>query len=63
MRQEALVRLVSDHCRIVVDTNAFKWGLTPFGFENMWLKNSYFKERFKEWWKESTCEVGKALSL
>lgn len=46
VRQEALVRIVSDHCPIVLDTNLVKWGPTPFRFKNMWLKHRDFKESF-----------------
>ncbi|RVW43723.1 Transposon TX1 uncharacterized 149 kDa protein [Vitis vinifera] len=35
--QEALIRRTSDHWPIVMDTNPFMWGPTPFRFENMWL--------------------------
>ncbi|RVX05611.1 hypothetical protein CK203_027315 [Vitis vinifera] len=33
--QEVLPRCTSDHWPIVLDTNPFKWGPTPFRFENM----------------------------
>ncbi|KAM7469396.1 hypothetical protein LguiA_007579 [Lonicera macranthoides] len=53
VRQEALVRATSDHCPIILDTNCFKWGPTPFRFENMWLRNKEFCGKFKEWWESS----------
>lgn len=34
------------------DTNPFKWGLTLFRFENMWLLHPNFKESFRLWWQE-----------
>ena len=52
VRQEALVRVVSDHCPILLDTNPIKWGPTPFRFENMWLEHRDFKHKFKNWWEE-----------
>ena len=52
-RQEALVRATLDHCPILLDTNNFKWGPTPFRFENMWLRNKDFKSKFKQWWDNS----------
>ncbi|RVX04307.1 Beta-arabinofuranosyltransferase RAY1 [Vitis vinifera] len=48
--QEALIRRTSDHWPIVMDTNPFMWGLTPFRFENMWLQHTNFKENFRDWW-------------
>ncbi|RVX09418.1 Transposon TX1 uncharacterized 149 kDa protein [Vitis vinifera] len=49
--QEALPRRTSDHWPIVLDTNLFKWGPTPFRFENMWLQHPSFKESFRSWWR------------
>ncbi|RVW86011.1 Transposon TX1 uncharacterized 149 kDa protein [Vitis vinifera] len=49
--QEAFPRRTSDHWPIVLDTNPFKWGPTPFRFENMWLQHSNFKESFRSWWR------------
>ncbi|WJZ85876.1 hypothetical protein VitviT2T_005388 [Vitis vinifera] len=48
--QEALIRRTSDHWLIVMDTNPFMWGPTPFRFENMWLQHTNFKENFRDWW-------------
>ncbi|RVW94236.1 LINE-1 retrotransposable element ORF2 protein [Vitis vinifera] len=48
--QEALIRRTSDHWPIVMDTNPFMWGPTPFRFENMWLQHTNFKENFRDWW-------------
>ncbi|RVW86191.1 hypothetical protein CK203_046066 [Vitis vinifera] len=50
--QEVLPRWTSDHWPIVLDTNPFKWGPTPFRFENMWLQHHNFKECFSSWWRE-----------
>ena len=50
--QEILPRWTSDHWLIVLDTNPFKWGPTPFRFENMWLQHPSFKECFSSWWRE-----------
>ncbi|RVW49919.1 Transposon TX1 uncharacterized 149 kDa protein [Vitis vinifera] len=44
-------RRTSDHWPIVLDTNPFKWGPTPFRFENMWLQHPSFKENFRNWWR------------
>ncbi|RVW16838.1 hypothetical protein CK203_098160 [Vitis vinifera] len=49
--QEVLPRWISDHWTIVLDTNPFKWGPTPFRFENMWLQHPSFKECFSTWWR------------
>ena len=49
--QEVLPRRTSDHWPIVLETNPFKWGPTPFRFENMWLQHPSFKECFKSWWR------------
>ncbi|WKA01530.1 hypothetical protein VitviT2T_019810 [Vitis vinifera] len=48
--QEALIRRTSDHWPIVMDTNPFMWGPTPFRFENMWLQHTNFKENLRDWW-------------
>ncbi|RVX15151.1 Transposon TX1 uncharacterized 149 kDa protein [Vitis vinifera] len=50
--QEVLPRWTSDHWLIVLNTNPFKWGPTPFRFENMWLQHPSFKECFSSWWRE-----------
>ncbi|RVW17381.1 LINE-1 retrotransposable element ORF2 protein [Vitis vinifera] len=54
--QEALPRWTSDHSPICLETNPFKWGPTPFRFENMWLLHPEFKEKFRDWWQECTVE-------
>ena len=50
--QEALPRWTSDHNPICLDTNPFKWGPTPFRFENMWLLHLEFRKCFSTWWQE-----------
>ena len=50
--QEALPRWTSNHNPICLDTTPFKWGPTPFGFENMWLLHSEFRNCFTTWWQE-----------
>ncbi|RVW30590.1 hypothetical protein CK203_086057 [Vitis vinifera] len=49
--QKTLPRRTSDHWPIVLDTNPFKWGPTPFRFKNMWLQHPNFKENFRNWWR------------
>lgn len=48
MKHEVLGRITSDHHPIISDTNAVKWGLTPFKFENMWLQHKDFKGKISE---------------
>ncbi|RVW15380.1 hypothetical protein CK203_082622 [Vitis vinifera] len=50
--QEVLPRWTSDHWPIVLETNPFKWGPTPFRFENLWLQHPSFKESFRSWWRD-----------
>ena len=50
--QEALPRWTSHHNPICLDTNPFKWGPTPFRFENMWLLHLEFRNCFTTWWQE-----------
>ena len=52
---ETLPRWTLDCNPISLDTNSFKWGLTSFRFENMWLFHLDFKEKFTCWWQE--CRV------
>lgn len=51
VRQEALVRLTSYHCIIILDSNPFRWGPTPFRFENMWLQHVDLKRKLADRWK------------
>ena len=50
--QEVLPRWTSDHWPIVLETNPFKCGPTPFRFENLWLQHPSFKESFRSWWRD-----------
>ena len=52
-RQEMEVRVVSDHCPIILDSNPPSWGPTPFRFENMWLNHKSFSSFFGKWWEET----------
>ena len=46
VRQEAVVRVVSDHCSIILDSNPPNWGPIPFCFENIWLDHKDFGSYF-----------------
>ncbi|XP_062093313.1 uncharacterized protein LOC133799309 [Humulus lupulus] len=50
IRQEVLVRIVSDHCPIVLDSNPPSWGPSPFRFDNSWLEHKDFKALCQKWW-------------
>ncbi|EXB80244.1 hypothetical protein L484_025093 [Morus notabilis] len=54
LRQEAIVRCVSDHCFIVLSTDPPNWGPMPFRFENIWLEHKRFKKDLEVWWREET---------
>ena len=54
--QEARPRLTSDNCPIVLNTNPFIWGPTPFSFKSMWLLHSDFKDKLGCWWNECRFE-------
>ena len=45
-----LPRPISDHCPILLDDRGVRKGLSPFKFENMWLKEDHFKDLLKSWW-------------
>ncbi|XP_062073105.1 uncharacterized protein LOC133777487 isoform X1 [Humulus lupulus] len=53
IRQEVLVRLVSDHCLVVLDSNPPSWGPSPFRFDNSWLEHKDFKVFCQKWWNSS----------
>ncbi|RVX01682.1 hypothetical protein CK203_024374 [Vitis vinifera] len=36
---------------IILDGGGMTRGLTPFRFENMWLKGEVFKEVLRKWWE------------
>ena len=48
-RQEMEVRVVSDHCPVILDSSPPSWGPTPFRFENMWLHHKSFNSDFANW--------------
>uniref|UniRef100_A0A803P8A0 Reverse transcriptase domain-containing protein n=1 Tax=Cannabis sativa TaxID=3483 RepID=A0A803P8A0_CANSA len=52
VRQEMLVRLVSDHSPVVIDSKPPKWGPGPFRFDNHWLEHKSFSKCFESWWQE-----------
>ena len=43
---------MSDHFSILLEGGGLRRGLSPFRFENMWLKVEGFKDLLKFWWKE-----------
>ena len=49
-RQEIEVRVVSDHCPVILDSIP-PWGHSSFCFENMWLHHKSFNLDFVKWWK------------
>uniref|UniRef100_A0A803PIR5 Reverse transcriptase domain-containing protein n=1 Tax=Cannabis sativa TaxID=3483 RepID=A0A803PIR5_CANSA len=54
VRQEMLVRLVSDHNPIVIDSNPPKWGPGLFRFDNLWLEHNSFSKLLEGWWKNAS---------
>ena len=46
------VRVVSDHCPVILDSSPPSWGPTPFRFENMWLNHKSFPSDFASWWND-----------
>ena len=50
MRQEVGVRACSDHFPLILDTSSVVWGPVPFLFENMWLGDPNFRNKFAKWW-------------
>ena len=49
--QSTLLRLVSDHCPVLLDSDGIKSGPLPFRFENIWLKFEGFKDPLRGWWQ------------
>ena len=49
--QRTLSRPVSDHYPIMLDSEGIKSKLSPFRFENMWLKFEGFKDLLRGWWQ------------
>ncbi|XP_060969748.1 uncharacterized protein LOC133036976 [Cannabis sativa] len=54
VRQEMLVRLVSDHNPVVIDSNPPKWGPGLFRFDNLWLEHNSFSKLLEGWWKNAS---------
>ena len=46
------VRVVFDHCPVIIDSAPPSWGPTPFRFEKMGLHHKSFNSDFKKWWKD-----------
>ena len=49
--QSTLLRLVSDHCPVLSDSEGINSGLMPFRFEIMWLKFDGFKDLLRGRWQ------------
>ena len=47
--QSILLRPVSDHCPILLDSEGIRSGPSPFRFEIMWLKFEGFKDLLINW--------------
>ena len=46
------VRVVSDHCLVILDSTLPSWGPTLFRFKNMWLHHKSFNTDFAQWWND-----------
>ncbi|XP_062097049.1 uncharacterized protein LOC133803120 [Humulus lupulus] len=53
VRQEVMVRLVSDHSPVVLDMSPPSWGPSPFRFDNSWLEHREFSSNFQQWWESA----------
>ena len=51
MVQSTLLRPVSDHCPILLDSEGIRYGPSLFCFEIMWLKFEGFKDFLRNWWQ------------
>ena len=49
--QSTLLRPVSDHCPVLLNSDGIKFGPLPFRFENTWLKFEGFKDFLRGWWQ------------
>ena len=47
--QRGLVRPISDHCPLLLETDIEFWGPPSFKFEIMWLSEKGFSDVVKEW--------------
>ncbi|KAH7576431.1 hypothetical protein JRO89_XS01G0063400 [Xanthoceras sorbifolium] len=59
---DAMVKTISDHCPILLDTCHRKWGPIPFRFENAWLEHHLFLNNVEEWWNEADFQGWKGFS-
>ncbi|XP_062118257.1 uncharacterized protein LOC133831865 [Humulus lupulus] len=50
IRQEVLVRAVSDHSPVVLDSCPPSRGPSPFKFDNTWLEHKDFSRNLQDWW-------------
>ena len=48
--QKVLPRVISDHCRLLLEAGAVQRGRSAFKFENMRLKVEGFVDRVQQWW-------------
>ena len=53
MTQRRPPRLLSDHFPILSECKVLRRGLSPFRFENTWLKADGFTDLVKNWWDSS----------
>ncbi|KAL4190933.1 hypothetical protein AMTRI_Chr07g78330 [Amborella trichopoda] len=53
----ALPKLASDHCPILLDTNAILRGPYPFRFEHHWLQDSNLFPLVQSWWTTFASQV------
>ena len=49
--QSTLLRPVSDHCPVLLDSEGINSRPSPFRFEIMWLKFDCFKDFLRDWWQ------------
>lgn len=54
--QEAILKIVSDHWPIMINTSKVNYGLIPFQFEYMWVSHPHFKDHIQGWWCEFAVE-------
>ena len=49
--QRVLLRVIFDHCSLLVEAGGIGRVCCAFKFENIWLKVKGFVKRVKQWWK------------